>query len=79
VRADDGRLAAESGFEDVVTSPAVEGAADEDEVGEGVEGGEFAEGVDEEGGRAVEGAGLGFRSCWGQSTSAGLLLWFGWA
>ncbi len=52
-RAEDGDFAECGGFQNVVTAGVYEGAADKDTVGEAVEGGEFADGVEEEDGDVV--------------------------
>jgi len=52
-RAEDGDFAECGGFENVVAAGIYEGAADEDAVGEAVEGGEFSDGVEQEDGDVV--------------------------
>jgi len=52
-RAEDGDFAEGSRFEDIVASGIDERATDEDAVGEAIEGGEFADGIEEEDGDVV--------------------------
>ena len=62
-RAEDGDLAEGGRFENVVAAGIDEGAADKDAVGEAIEGGEFADGVEEEDGGVVRDGVFGAVGC----------------